>query len=60
MVPTLKKEHKSQTFENKRHRKVLEPKQNEGSGKFRILHNEEVHNLNRTPIIVIRIINRKL
>jgi hypothetical protein len=49
---TLRGEHKLQMSENKVLRKVSEPKTDEASRYFRILHNEELGNLYRSRGIV--------
>jgi hypothetical protein len=45
-------EHKLRMFENRVLRRILGLKRNEVTGRWRKLHNEELHNLNSSPSII--------
>jgi hypothetical protein len=47
-------------FKNKMLKKIFGPKRDELNGKFRILHNEEYHDLYRPSNIVRTLKSRKL
>jgi hypothetical protein len=49
---TIREEHKLRVFENKVMRKIFRPKRDEVMGGWRKLHNEELHNLFSSPIII--------
>jgi hypothetical protein len=42
---TLREEHRLRVFENRVSRRIFGPKRDEGTGGWRKLHNEELHNL---------------
>jgi hypothetical protein len=50
---TTKEEHRLRVFENKVLRRIFESKRNEVTGGWRKLHNEELHNLYSTSIIIM-------
>jgi hypothetical protein len=56
--PTLREEHRLAVFENRVLRRIFGPKRDEVTGEWRKLHNEELHDLYSSPII-IRIIKAK-
>ena len=56
---TLREESRLRVFENKILRRVFGPKK-DGNGKWRILHNEELHRLYRSPNKVRVIKSRRL
>jgi hypothetical protein len=56
---TVRKEHKLRVFENRMLRRILGPKRDGVTGRWRKLHNEELHNLSSLPII-IRIIKLRM
>jgi hypothetical protein len=49
---TLREEHILRVFENRVRREIFGPKRDEGTGGWRKLHNEELHGLHSSPIIV--------
>jgi hypothetical protein len=55
---TLREEHKLRVFENRVLRRIFGPKRDGVTGRWRKLHNEELHNLYSLPSI-IRIIKSK-
>jgi hypothetical protein len=58
LSPTLSKEHRLGVFENRVLRSILGPKEDEVTGEWRKLHNEELHDLYSSPSI-IRIIKAR-
>jgi hypothetical protein len=56
LLLTLREEHRLRVFENRALRRIFGPKRDEVTGDWRILHNEELHNLYSTPS-VIRMMN---
>jgi hypothetical protein len=46
-------------FENRVQRRIFRPKREEVAGGLRRLHNEELHNLYASPIIIIRVIKSR-
>jgi hypothetical protein len=48
----LREEHRLRVFENRVLRRIFGPKRDEVTGKWRKLHNEELHNLYSTPDII--------
>jgi hypothetical protein len=56
----LREEHKLRVFENRVLRRIFGPKRNEGTGGWRKLHNEELHNLYSSPNIIRMIKSRML
>jgi hypothetical protein len=55
---TLKKEHRLRVFENRVLRRIFGPKRGEVTGKWRKLHNEELHDL-YSSLSIIRIIKER-
>jgi hypothetical protein len=55
---TLREEHRLRMFENRVLRGLFGPKSEEVMGGWRILHNEELHNLYTSPYI-IRVVKSK-
>jgi hypothetical protein len=55
---TLREEHRLRVFENRVVRKIFGPKRDEVAGKWRKLHNEQLHDLYFSPSI-IRIIKER-
>jgi hypothetical protein len=53
-VFSLREEPKLQVIENKVLRKLFGPKKDDGHGKFRILHNEELHDLYRSLVLLAK------
>jgi hypothetical protein len=49
---TLREEHRLRVFENRVLRRIFGPKRDEVAGGWRKLHNEELHGLYSSPIIV--------
>jgi hypothetical protein len=49
---TLKESHRLRVFENRVLRRLFESKRDEATGKWRKLHNEELHNLFSLPSII--------
>jgi hypothetical protein len=45
-------EHRPKAFENRVLRRIFEPKRDEVIGGWRKVHNEELHNLHSSPIII--------
>jgi hypothetical protein len=56
---TLREEHTLRVFENSALRGIFGPKMEEVAGGWRRLHNEELHNLYASPII-IRVIKSRM
>jgi hypothetical protein len=56
---TLREEHRLRVFENRVLRRILGPKRDEVTGKWRKLHNEELRDLYSSPSI-IRIIKPRM
>jgi hypothetical protein len=57
---TLREEHMLKVFENKALRKIFRPKRDEVTGRWRKLHNEELHDLYSLPSIIRIIKSRKM
>jgi hypothetical protein len=57
---TVKEEHKLRVFENRVLRKIFGPKGAGVTGGWRRLHNEELHNLYSSPIIIRIIKSRRM
>jgi hypothetical protein len=49
---TLREEYRLRVFENRVLRRIFGPKRDEVTGGWRILHNEELHNLYSSPSII--------
>jgi hypothetical protein len=49
---TLREEHRLMVLENRVLRKIFGPKRNEVTGRWKKLHNEELHNLCYSPSII--------
>jgi hypothetical protein len=56
---TLREEHRLRVFENRVLRRILGSKRGEVTGSWRKLHNEELHNLYTSPIIIRTIKSRR-
>jgi hypothetical protein len=56
----LREEHRLRVFENRVLRRIFGPKRDEVTGGWRKLHNEELHNLYSSPIIIIMIKSRRM
>jgi hypothetical protein len=52
---TLREEHRLRVFENRVLRRIFGLKRDEGTGGWRELHNEELHNMRSSPNIIIMI-----
>jgi hypothetical protein len=59
MVFALREEHKLRVFENRVLRRIFGPKRDGRTGGWRKLHNEELHNLYSSPIIIRIIIGEE-
>jgi hypothetical protein len=57
---TLREEHRLRVFENKVLRRIYGPKRDEGTGGWRKLHNEELHDLYSSPSIITIIKSRRM
>jgi hypothetical protein len=57
---TLKEKHRLRVFENRVLRRIFRPKRDEVTGGWRKLHNEELHNLYFSPIIIRMIKLRRM
>jgi hypothetical protein len=57
---TLKQEHKLRVFEDRVLRGIFGPKRDEVTGKWRKLHNEELHDLHSSPSIIRIIKSRRI
>jgi hypothetical protein len=55
----LREQHRLRVFEN-RVLRIFGPKRNEGTGVWRKLHNEELHNLYSLPSIITMITSRRM
>jgi hypothetical protein len=55
---TLREEHRLRVFENRVLRRIFGPKREEVTGKWRTLHNGELHNLYSSPDIIRQIKSR--
>ena len=57
---TLREEHRLRVFENKALRKLSEAKRDGITGKWRNLHNDELHTLYSSPNVILAILNREV
>jgi hypothetical protein len=57
---TLREEHRLRVFENRVLRRIFGPKVDEGTGKWRKLHKEEVRDLYSSPSIIRIIKSRRM
>jgi hypothetical protein len=57
---TLREEHRPRVFENRVLRRILGSKRDEVKGGWRKLHNEELHNVYSSPIIIRMIKSRRM
>jgi hypothetical protein len=58
--PTLKEERRLRRSENRMLRRIFGPKRDEGTGEWRKLHSEEVHDQYSSPNIVCAIKSRRM
>jgi hypothetical protein len=56
----LRKEHRLRVFENRVLRGIFGPKRDEVTGRWRKMHNEELHNLYSSPNIIRMIMSRRM
>jgi hypothetical protein len=57
---TLREEHRLRVFENRVPRRIFGPKRDEVTGRWRKLHNEELHNLYSFPSIIRMIKSKRM
>jgi hypothetical protein len=57
---TLREEHTLRVFENRVLRRIFGPKRDEVAGEWRKLHNEELHNLYSSPVIIRQVKSRRM
>jgi hypothetical protein len=57
---TVREEHKLRVFENRVLRRIFGPKRNRVTGGWRMLYNEELHNLYSSPSIIRIIKSRRM
>jgi hypothetical protein len=57
---TLREEHRLRVFENRVLRRIFGPKRDEVTGKWRKLHNEELHNLYSSPDNIRQVKSRRM
>jgi len=57
---TLRKEHRPRVFENRVLRTVFGPKKEQVTREWRRLRNEELHNVHRSPNIILGITSRRM
>jgi hypothetical protein len=57
---TLREQHRLRVFENRALRRTFGPKREEMPGRWRRLHNEELHNLYASPHIIIVIKSKRI
>jgi hypothetical protein len=57
---TLREKHRLGVFENRVLRRILGPKRDKMTGKWRKLHNEELHDLYSSPSIIIKMKSRRI
>jgi hypothetical protein len=51
---TLREEHRLRMFENRMLRKICRPKRDEGTGQWRKVHDEELHDLYPSPSRIMK------
>jgi hypothetical protein len=56
----LREEHRLRVSENRLLRRILEPKRDEVTGRWRKLYDEELHNLYSSPSVIITIKKRRM
>jgi hypothetical protein len=56
----VREEHKLRVFENRVSRRIFEPKRDRVTGRWRKLHNKELHNLYSSPSIIRIIKSRRM
>jgi hypothetical protein len=56
----LREEHRLRVFENRVLRRIFGPKRDEVTGEWRKLHNEELHNLYSSAIIIRQVKSRRM
>jgi hypothetical protein len=57
---TLRKEQRLRVFENRIMRRIFGPKRDDVTGNWKMLHNEELHNLYSTADIIRQINSRRM
>jgi hypothetical protein len=57
---TLREDHRLGVFENMVLKRIFGPKRDDGTGDWRKLHNEELHNLYSSPNIITMIKLRRM
>jgi hypothetical protein len=57
---TLREEYRLRVFENRVLRRIFGPKRDEVTGGLRKLHNEELHNLYTSTVIIRMIMSRRM
>jgi hypothetical protein len=57
---TLREEHRLRVFENRELRRIFGPMRDEVTGKWRKLHNGELHNLYSSPDIIRQMKSRRM
>jgi hypothetical protein len=57
---TFREEHRTRVYENRVLRRIFGPKRDEVMGRWRKLHNEELHNLYSLPNIIRMIKSRRM
>jgi hypothetical protein len=56
---TLREEHRLRVFENRVLTRLFRPRRDEGTGRWRKLHNEELHDLYSSPSLIRMITSRR-
>jgi hypothetical protein len=59
-VGGFREDHRLRVLENRVLRRIFGPKRDEGTGSWRKLHNEELHNLYSSPSIIRMIMSRRM
>jgi hypothetical protein len=57
---TIREEHRLRVFENRVLRRIFGPKRDEVTGEWRKLHNEELHNLYSSSVIIRQVKSRRM